>query len=211
MGGFAHLDSQCVSPMIDDPISHPVMDFLPLVTLAGRTFFVEHGETLRTHAAETIQAEALVDLTAEPVSKKPPQCWRRALPGNAGVGPDDLAQGRIGEIVDGARPLCGCRGLAQHRGTLQGGNGEFGMWLVERVVDDAPTEGKAAISQCGPAFDEQMDGLETYIWTSLTSRGNVRTSRAPTLGDFWPRDRGVEGSRCSLRMTTNEPNGVSNQ
>jgi len=28
------------------------------------------------------------------------------------------------------------------------------MWLIERVVDDAPTEGKAAISQCGPAFDE---------------------------------------------------------
>ena len=64
MRGGAHLDSQCVSPMIDDPISHPVMDFPPLVTLAGRTFFVEHGETLRTHAAETIQAEALVDLTA---------------------------------------------------------------------------------------------------------------------------------------------------
>jgi len=136
---------------------------------------------------------------------------RRALPGNAGVGPDDLAQGRIGEIVDGARPLCGCRGLAQRRGTLPDGSGEFGMWLIERVVDDAPTEGKAAISQCGPAFDEQMDGLETYIWTSLTSRGDVRTSRAPTLGDFWPRDRGVEGSRCSLRMKTNDPNGVSYQ
>jgi len=77
----AHLDSQCVSPMIDDPISHPVMDFPPLVTLAGRTFFVEHGETLRTHAAETIQAEALVDLNAAPLSKKPPQCWRRPRSG----------------------------------------------------------------------------------------------------------------------------------
>lgn len=50
--------------MTDDPISHPVMDFPPLVAMAGRAFYVEHGETLRMHAAESIQAGALEDLTA---------------------------------------------------------------------------------------------------------------------------------------------------
>jgi hypothetical protein len=49
--------------MTDDPISHPLIDFPPLVTVAGRAFYVEHGETLRMHAAESIQAQALEDLT----------------------------------------------------------------------------------------------------------------------------------------------------
>lgn len=51
--------------MVEDAISHPVMDFPPLVTEAGRAFYVEHGETMRLHAAESVQAEALEVLTAE--------------------------------------------------------------------------------------------------------------------------------------------------
>ncbi len=49
--------------MADDPLSHPVMNFPSLVTEAGRAFYVEHGETMRMHAAESIQAEALKELT----------------------------------------------------------------------------------------------------------------------------------------------------
>lgn len=51
--------------MAEDPLSHVLLNFPSLVTRAGRDFYEQQGQDMRLLAAESMQAEALLELTEE--------------------------------------------------------------------------------------------------------------------------------------------------